>query len=371
MSLLNSIRNLENIQETLVLGAGNDNQPEVQRASIFHEIGVAFGINQSLQKDAVLVTALKNAVKNEPRYFGVKQLALDLIDELSKKGSINSLELKKTIINLDRITEGKEQNIHLFTKAYAALPEELSDLVSSLPETSQEIFHENLMKAIRKAMLKDQYFFAYNFKGFLDEFSTVMNERLTASNFSLLSLSSKEKFLNLIIDGSVLTSEIPRYCDYFVQIDTNNDISKERKDTLFSSLLRKDYLNDQLRLINENGFNDFLMAAVNFTKLDYMLERVKNEVDSLIENITPKKYEDLIETTSKQLYQKIDYEVKNLLCSDKDMTDEKCENLINKIKKEFSEIYQDIIKNESPYTAKLLSEIFSSLIFQQTALWIF
>ncbi len=363
MSLLNSIRGLGNVQQTLILGADINGREQVEEASIFHALGVALKINSSLQKDVDLVQALKNAIANEPRYFGVKELGKNLINNLSLKGTIKSSELKNVVNYLDDMTRGENVNNFILTKVYSELPKELHEKINSFPENSKKVFHDFLKEEIKNivgndlSVLSDEIDRIYLVK----ELNIKIEERMAeAQYYYVLETDLQEELLGFIFNPKVPVNQINDLTGYCFYLDNERDISKKYKMILISDCTQIDLQTNEIKAISERDFYKLSAICKNLSGLESFLDKVKTELVDLQDLLALYFDEDQSKKYLEMFYKTVEIECKSKLHNKIGVDTKDYQEIFEQNKAKFQEIWSET--KDAPILKEFKNQLFAEML---------
>ncbi len=361
MSLLTSIRNLRNEQQTLVLDSTDITQLKVKEASYFHELGVALGINGSLRKDADLVQAIKNAIANEPNYFGVKQLSNYLIDGLAEKGSLKSSDLKSMVDRLDEQARPNMVKKYLINKIYTALPKNLCIEIENMPKKSQNEFLAHIEQRVNKYQNEHNGALPIeNFNDFVAQLTENISARIIGTNYTIFEGSFKENFLKMVFNDKIPLKELEKIQDYLFQLKENPDISEDNKKIISLALLCEHPEENKLQAISREEFDLFIKNGIAQKKIDDFVGQARIDLINILEELGKYLMEDENKAVIESVLHKLRRALTDSLVFEDNLDGKNFEDIFKGVKKDFQQVLLELVDEKKISSAKLSNEIFIS-----------
>lgn len=130
----------------------NSDRQNVERASARQSIGSLFGTKNAKALNHKTFDEIKTAVLSDPRYFGVREKANELLSTINADKAIKSRDIKNIVKQLDDITSVKQQKAQLKERISAHLAmRELPVLWKNNPKVFSNHLDRMLDTMIREA----------------------------------------------------------------------------------------------------------------------------------------------------------------------------------------------------------------------------
>ncbi len=256
MSLLNSIKNLGNQNQTLVLDQ-DSYAPSVKQASMFHSLGRKLIVGSSLQKDERLVAALKNAISSDPKYCDVKTLGSDLIDLLAKKGPLQSRDLKDVITYLDSLSGREEQEKKATMNTAAKVSSYISKDIKELSIEQKDAISSAVSLEVKKLVAATDDLLLFDVSKAADTVLDKINTVFKKIEDTNLSVSQQNEVLTLATEIDLNEMEVEAFVNHLhkMNIDVSENAGarfRELSTTGFMSSLPKEGKEALLEKLNSS-----------------------------------------------------------------------------------------------------------------------
>ena len=219
---LDTLRGLANRQNIVF----NSDRQNIERASARQSIGSLFGTKNAKALNHKTFDEIKNAVLSDPRYFGVREKANELLSKINADKAINSRDIKNIVKQLDDITSVKQQRAQLKERISAHLAmRELPPLWKNNPKVFSNHLDRMLDTMIREAGGAGKVNISVELQKLCDAIAVVeekSNGDANATDFALAIFERRSQIISTPEEATKTMTKFMSVLDELQRLDANN-----------------------------------------------------------------------------------------------------------------------------------------------------